>query len=688
MHNGYTIAVTQFNPAGRFDRYEVLKDCRTAFLDHLSTLLRNSRLLSDAAIGAIVRGTGDHFDKMQLVQRSCSFAEEASGLTSSRITLVGEDDLELEIRFESLCKRLADSTSVSLWKTHLRFMTLLGRNDLPKSQNPVGPQGIVAGIQALFEAAGASSLEEKTSLLDRIENVLHEGLPPIYEQIDALLSRAGAEAVQPVVVDNARPPVAPLIQEVPPANNPTTAAALTQLAGISGKTGAGGKSLLNQASLDNLMFRLEQLERSQRNSADFLTATSPKLESLLPGLFDGPQEIRGPSLQPVRAQELGVPPATAEGQAIDAVGHFYATIFSDPELTDAQKQLVAELQVFMVRLALKDKALFSREDHPLRQLIDQIGRNFLGLPTDAQREHPWCRKISTIVVRLKDGAGAHTESITAATEALRQLQQEQLREIGEQASLYLPLLQKLDQGGQLSADVDCLLGTQEIAGLPPVLQVFFNHEWKRLLEQAWHEGGVNGTAWQELALTLSTLLWSFQPKVAAEERQAMARQLPGVLKSFKNDMDRLGMGADAQSRVLDACFELQTRAMRGGVMPPPHAGIATSHRQQASQGRIEAGDLILHTLDFPAPANASPQGQQPEVGSWLGLRLDGLEHKLCLCYRSPHSGRCLLYSPDSRLALAVHPQLMEYRLADGGMRRLKPALQFAGLLAQAMATAD
>lgn len=680
--------MTQFSPAGRFDRYEVLTDCRSAFLDHLTTLLRNSRLLSEAAIGAIVRGTGDHFDKMQLVQRSCSFAEEASGLTSSRITLVGEDDLELEIRFERLCKRLTESTSVSLWKTHLRFMTLLGRNDLPKAQNPVGPLGIVAGIQALFEAAGASSLEEKISLLDRIENVLHEGLPPIYDELDALLSRAGAEAMQPVVGDNLRPTVVPLRQEVPPTADPTTAAALTQLVGIPGKSTSGGKGLLNQAALDNLMFRLEQLERSQRNSTDFLTATSPKLESLLPGLFDGPQEIREPSLQPVRAQELGVPPATAEGQAIDAVGHFYATIFSDPDLPDAQKQLVAELQVFMVRLALKDKSLFSREDHPLRLLIDQIGRVFLGLPTDARREHPWCRKISAIIGRLKDGFGGHAESITTAIEALRQLQQEQLREIGAEAAPYLPLLQKLEQGDQLATDMDCLLGSREIASLPPVLQVFFQHEWKRLLEKAWHEGGVNGAPWQELARTLSTLLWSFQPKVAGEERQAMARQLPGVLKSFKNDMDRLGMDADAQSRVLDACFELQTRAMRGGAMPPPHAGIGSSHRQQASQGRIEAGDLILHTLDFPAPANASPQGQQPAVGSWLGLRLDGLEHKLCLCYRSPHSGRCLLYSPDSRMALAIHPQLMECRLVDGGMRRLKPALQFADLLAQAMATAD
>ena len=668
---------------GRFDRFEVLKACRSAFLDQLTTLLRDSRLVSDAAIRAVVQGTARHFDNMQLSQRTGSFEEEARGLTSSRITLVGDDDLELEIRFDELCKRLAETTSVPLWKTHLRFMTLLGRNDLPKTQNPVGPQGIVAGLQSLFSAAGATTLAEKNGLLDRIEAVLCEGLPVIYNNIDGMLDRAGAEAAQPNIVI-ANEPARP----APAVANPVMAALAGQAASTSHSQSAGneassgvpatGSRLLSQAALDNLMFRLDQLERNQRNNSDFLTATSPKLEALIPGLFGDDQEYKLPSLEAVRSHELGVPAATNEGQAIDAVGGFCASAFAAPDLPDALKLLIAELQVIMVKLALKDKTLFSRTDHPLRLLIDRIGQVFNGLPTNVSRQHPLCKKLSEIVSRLKEDFGAHAKGVQLAAEAVNELLAAQLRDISGQASAYMPLLLQIDRRDKAASDIKRLLDVEDVNRLPPVLQDFFRQEWKRLLEKAWFEEGVDGPTWQALARTLSALLWSFRPKSAGEERQALARELPQVLKSFKAGMDQLGTNADTQSRVLDACFELQTRAMRPGMVNTPEGSIPPPpqrNRQQMTHGRVEAGELILHTLDFPSPASDALLDKLPAAGTWLGVQLEGMEHSLCLCHRSQISGRSLLFSPDPLIAVSIHPQVLDLRLGDGSIRRLDaPAL--------------
>jgi len=674
--------------SGRFDRFEVLKACRSAFLNQLTALLRDSRLVSDAAIGAVIEGTGHHFDSMQISQRTGSFAEEARGLTSSRITLVGDDDLELEIRFDELCKRLTETTSVPLWKTHLRFMTLLGRADLPKTHNPVGPQGILAGLQSLFTAAGATTLEEKTSLLDRIEAVLRDGLPVIYNNIDDLLHRAGAEAAQAnAVVANepARPATSPL---TPPIAVQSASSPLSQSAEKRDKPALVGR-LLSQAALDNLMFRLDQLERNQRNNTDFLTATSPQLEALIPGLFGNDHDSKLTSMQAVRAHDLGVPAATVEGQAIDAVGQFYSTVFADPDLPDALKLVIAELQVIMVKLSLKDKTLFSRTDHPLRLLIDRVGQLFNGLPANVGRQHPSCRELSQIIARLKDGFAGHVESVEHAANAVNELLAAQLREISSQAAAYMPLLLQIDRRDKAASDIRRLLDAHDMGGLPPVLQDFFRLEWKRLLEKAWFEEGVDGPTWQALARTLSALLWSFRPKADGEERQALARELPLVLKSFKAGMDQLGMNADAQSRVLDACFELQTRAMRPITVSVPDGYIAAPpqrSRQQMTQGRVEAGDLILHTLDFPSPAGGEFLDKLPGAGTWLGVHLDGMEHTLCLCHRSQSSGRSLLFSPDPRIAVSIHPQLLDLRLGDGSIRRLDNPPLFARLLDRAVAT--
>jgi hypothetical protein len=690
----YTAAVTSTSQAGRFDRFDVLKACRSAFLEQLSTLLRDSRLVSEAAINAVLDGTGRHFDAMLASQRTGSFHEEARGLTSSRITLVGDDDLELDIRFDNLCKRLAESTSVQLWKTHLRFVTLLGRPNLPKTQNPVGPEGIVAGLQSLFAAAGASSLDEKLDLLDRIEVLLREGLPVIYTRIDALLDGAGAEAAQPAIIGSGEAPRPATAAPAPAVSAVTGAAAqgvLSQLAGKLAKNGqpVAGHSLLSHAALDNLMFRLEQLERSHRNNTDFLTATSPKLESLIPGLFADASENVGPSMQPVRAHELGVPATTAEGQAIDAVGQFYSAVFSDPELPDTLKLLIAELQVITVRLALKDRTLFSRADHPLRLLIDRIGAVFIALPANADRQHPLCRKLSEIISRLKGGFGGNTDGIGVAADAVSELQAEQLREISSQAAAYMPLLHQIDRRDQAAGDIRRLLEAQDIGNLPPVLQGFFRQDWKRLLEKAWFEEGIDGPAWQSHARTLTRLLWTFRPKADSEERQALARELPQVLKSVKAGMEQLAMPAEAQAAILDACFELQTRAMRPAgsasasqaapIPAPPYKGS-----RQMTQGRVEAGDLVLHTLDFPSLPSSELPKSLPAPGVWLSVPLEGIEHTLCLCQRSPTSGRSLLFSPDPRLALAIHPQLLELRLRDGSIRQLGEPPLFARLLSRAL----
>lgn len=686
--------------AGRFDRFQVLKTCRSAFLDQLSTLLRDSRLVSEAAISALLGGAGRHFDAMQTSQRTGSFREEARGLTSSKISLVGDDDLELDIRLDNLCKRLSESTSVQLWKTHLRFVTLLGRPDLPKTHNPVGPQAIVAGLQSLFAAAGASSLDEKLDLLDRIEALLREGLPVIYTNIDTLLDQVGAEAAQPAIVsagETARPAASAPSQPAPPpvTSEPATQGVIAQLAGRASKTGtpATSQRLLSQAALDNLMFRLEQLERNQRNSTDFLTATSPKLETLIPGLFSDSTAAPAPAMEAVRAQELGVPAATAEGQAIDAVGQFYSAIFSDPGLSDTLKLQLAELQVITVRLALKDKTLFSRADHPLRRLIDRIGALCLPLPANADRQHPTVNKIAEIIARLKDGFGGNSEGIVVAADAIDELLAEQLQEIYGQAAAYLPLLHQLDRRDQAAGDIRRLLETREIDGLPPVLQDFFRLHWKRLLEKAWFEEGITGPTWQAHSRTLSMLLWSFRPKADGDERQALARELPNVLKSLKAGMEQLQLPADAQAGILDACFERQTRAMRVSGSPadegfdPAMALPRPGRSRQMTQGRVEAGNLILHTLDLPDPAGGELPGSLPGQGAWLSVNLDGVDHTLCLCHRSPASGRSLLFSPAPCLALSIHPQLLDLRLRDGSIRQLGEPPLFARLLARALESA-
>jgi hypothetical protein len=182
---------------------ETISACRALFLQRFGALLQEAALLSSPAIQAIQRGAGIYFDDVVASSRRGGFRAEVNGMTASRLTLVGEDDLELKLRFDNLSARLFQETGGDLWKIHLRFVNLLKRPDLSKTLNPVGPNAIVRGLEEMFGAAGATTLDKKLDLLERLESRLQQSLPQLYAEINDYLAGQGAEAVQPGIVSSA-----------------------------------------------------------------------------------------------------------------------------------------------------------------------------------------------------------------------------------------------------------------------------------------------------------------------------------------------------------------------------------------------------------------------------------------------------------------------------------------------------
>ena len=151
---------------------ETISACRALFLQRVGALLQEAALLSSPAIQAIQRGAGIYFDDVVASSRRGGFRAEVNGMTASRLTLVGEDDLELKLRFDNLSARLFQETGGDLWKIHLRFVNLLKRPDLSKTLNPVGPNAIVRGLEEMFGAAGATTLDKKLDLLEDRKSVV------------------------------------------------------------------------------------------------------------------------------------------------------------------------------------------------------------------------------------------------------------------------------------------------------------------------------------------------------------------------------------------------------------------------------------------------------------------------------------------------------------------------------------
>lgn len=660
------------------DSFHLLSDTRALFLKHLGALLQDSGLLSAPAIQAIQDGAAAYFDEMASTSRRGTFAEEVDGLTASRITLVGEEDLELGIRLDDMSARLFESTGGSLWRTHLRFITLLKRPDLPKSANPVGPKGIAQGLTAMFAAAGAFAIDNKLELLDRIEASLLEGLPALYAEINDFMDRKGIDAAQPTIIGSQDSPTTP---DAGPGVRENALLALQQslLARVPGLadspqmpvSGGAAASLLNQATLERLVLRLDELDRQGAFDQKFAPARTA--EGMIPALFTPDGDF--PSQPKVlKSAQLGIPTTAGESLAIDTLAMIFESIFANPALPDTLKAVISSLQITLLKVAMKDSSLFANEQHPARLVIDRMGQAVLGLPSDVSARHPVCARLFEIATRLRSENTSDMAAFEKAGAQLDTLLAERGATIVEATKPYLPLIEQLERGDDAASQVRPAIEKFIATNPPKVIRNFIEQSGRQLLQAVWLEHGEQSSEWQESLALIDDLLWTIQPKADSDERKTLARRLPDILKRLRAGMKRVGLSPEAESAFLDECFELQTRALRAlpaaVVSDDPSAGFFPSGifapASAPISGELRVGEAVLATLDFaefqPAPARHLPCKE----GDWLEFLMPGGEKRVArVCHISPTSQRMLLINPDSALAMAVHPAILDRQLRDG-----------------------
>lgn len=660
------------------DSFEVLRNCRALFVRHLGALLQDSHLVSGPAIVAVQDGAGAYFDEVVATGKRGSFADEVDGLTASRITLLAEDDLELGIRLDNLTARLFENSGDSLWKLHLRFVTLLRRPDLPKSDNPVGPKSICRGLDALFAAAGAGSLDDKLNLLDQFEAYLRQNLPGLYAELNAFLENAGIDAAQPAIIT--APDSSTQAREIPAAMTGNALEGLQQLLAArlaalpeaaASPSGGAAANLLSQSALEQLMFRLEALERIGRFGPPVIPGSTSAGEPMMPALFSEGAAPEAPKI--IRSGELGIPKTATESVAIDTLAMIFEAIFADPELPDALKAIVSSLQIKLLKMAMKDSTLFTDTAHPARLVLDRMAQAALGLPLDVSPRHPVCLRLLELASRLRLEPGSDKDVFASTLGELDALIARRHEQITAEAARYLALLEQLDRQDVLATRVAQTIHAALQKNPPGTVSRFLDRTWRQAMLQIGREAGLDSPPWQEYAAAIDGLLWSFLPKTAAEDRKQLAQRVPLILRTLKAGMERVGLPTSQQEAFLDTCFQLQTQALRATASAagadnagdPPLEAPGQAPGQPVA-GRLQSGDLVLLTLDFPEPHAPPARAAAYAPGDWVSTPIGDSEPRTGMVgHISPGTQRVLLLNPESGFAAAVHPAILDRQLREG-----------------------
>lgn len=677
------------------DPFFVLRDARTLFQRQLTEIARQAGANTPSVLEAFTEALGAAHDELASAKQADGF-EMAQGLTASRMTLMCDADLELDIRIGDIAKHVVEIGGNALWRAQLRYMTLLKRPDMTPEGNPVGPEAISQGLLALCQE-GNLGLERSLQLLDRIEEEFSKKLPEAYSALNELLASHNIEPAQAkgssaasirasaslatAAGSMAGAPAGSGSEGKSDAFSALQQVLNAQFGGTSGAAGiatggaftagpgnSSGNMALNAATLvmlNQLTTRLEQLQLSAAGNPSGGSAGTT-------GSAGGDMPASPPHA--FKAADLDLPLGNPEAVALETLGHIFEAIFNTWDLPDTVKTAISRLQIPLLRLSVFDPSVFSDTAHPARRLINTMGRAAAGLPRNIDRSHPVSVRLWTIAGTVSETLQGDATALAAPIAELEALIAERDAGINQAAQAYVPFLAASEAQGQ--ADQLAARWLHEVSQLPSAQEIhdFIRQYWVRVMAAAALEGGENGDVWQECKATIADLMWSVEPKPGADDRKRLSLLVATLLKRINGGLDRINATQEQRAPFLDACFNLQFSTMRGAAPPlviptpeeDPAAGTPTESEALITTETIDG--KILKILARPGGSFTTYRttGGGVQAGQWLQFKLEN-DEPLCglVAWVGPRSGKLLVANPDWPYGVALAADVAEKQLQRG-----------------------
>ncbi len=673
-------------PVHHEDSFFVLRDCRELFVRRLVDILKESIIVPAAVIEAFAGEIGKAHDELATATQQDGFGLTA-GLTASRISLVGNDDLELEIRIGNIANHLRGNERIKHWRVQLRYMTLLRQPTMTMESNPVGLEPICQGLWSICNEGG-NTLDQKLDRLDRLEEQLQLRLPDLYTELYDLLERhhvepAHIQAIQrgssgkpstgygtsgPGAGASGANALSALQQAMHQQLGPDDLVPAGFLTGnaTGDSVGGTGNVMLNASTLimlNHLMERLRVLE-SQQVSA---------LESNASDDMGEQQPLRA-----LRSKDLDLPLGKPAAIALDTLSLIFEAIFAAPDLPDAVKAAIGRLQIPLLKLAILDASFFADTKHPARRLVNRMARAAIGLNQDTGRDHPVCISLGKLADAVRSTLETNEADLSPHLADIERLIAENDQSLQAAAQAYVQLVLGHENREASRSGAQDWLDKALAQTAQPAVRAFLSDYWFRVMQAACSDGGLTGTPWKEYDAAIEQLLWSFEPKQTPEERKTLLSLIPSLLKRINAGLDRLGISSEERTPFLNTCFDLQTASLRSRpdapgpkLEPPPTPSSRPASNGPLSVQVLERDGKLVQYLGQPTAVRSPWRtgGSAWKGGDWISFHLPDGE-RLCgrHCWQGSPSGTVLLFNPGWGYAVALAPALLEQQLRDGRAR--------------------
>ena len=580
------------------------------------------------------------------------------------LALVDDDELAGSIAVEQMSRKLKGTCEGELYALSQRMGFLMDKPEMGDDANPLSPATVCAALKDACDQLEAS-FRVRMTLLAQLERYVAADLQGMYHELNAhLVAHSVLPEIRPRIrraASTARKITTPL--QPSPSMQRDLLATLADLLATSSPSGAPTvpPAFVNE---------LTRMHREAGAAASGQNA----LVNVVRRIREAPN-MNG----------LG----SVDSITIDLVAMLFDFIFEDEHIPSAAKAQLGRLQIPTLKVALLDKSFFSSKSHPARRLLDLLAESAMGLDIAAPDQCEVLRIIERAVQRVLDEFVTDQQVFDRiATEVAGFIEERQRAETSlVERSARLIDEREREEDARMAAHEAIARRLTAREWVPPMVRTMLQGAWMNALARVHRAEGEDSAMWKGLLATVDDLLWSVEPKHAADDRKRLVTMLPGMLKRIQLGMDRGEMPADERTVFLGSLVDCHAAAMKAGqrglaAVPPAPAPPAQPQKPEIERATVPVGEMQVEEIRLRAPHDAAVRNVFTRTGIWTHLQRgtwveftsEGVRTRARLTWISPNKGVYLFTNPFSHApAVSVSPEALAEQMRRGEARVIDDA---------------
>ncbi|CAN5816602.1 DUF1631 domain-containing protein [soil metagenome] len=402
-----------------------------------------------------------------------------------------------------------------------------------------------------------------------------------------------------------------------------------------------------------------------RQFFDYLTSVQKNARPMVAIGGVGSQRSESP-LRQISQQAAADSLTHIDQNTIELLARIFDFVFNDPTIPDDIKNLIGQLQIPTLKVALLDKDFFFKDTHPARVLIDTLAKSGALLDADAAAEDPLYQMIEGIVERVQQEFDQQIDLFSDVVSDLEAFLKEE--EQKTQDAISLPVAEALRQEKMRLArefaehDVSIRVETGEVAGF---LETFLVQQWIRILTIAHSVKEKKPHALENALKTMDDLIWSLKSKNSAEERKELVSKLPSMLSLLNAWLNAIKWDDPERVVFFSKLAERHAAIARAPLefSPRRQLEIAVNIAQRASERRLNkhAQDQIEQPDDLCAQ-----QLELLERGVWLNfIQANDAIARYKLAWVSPKRTRYIFTNRQGHDAFSISGEELVGKFRSG-----------------------